>query len=31
MYTTELKAIIYQLPKYEKDPTKNGREIAERR
>ena len=30
MYTTEVQIIIYQLAKYEKDPMKNGREIAER-
>ena len=31
MYTALLQVIIYQLAKYEKDPIKNGREIAERR
>ena len=31
MYTAEQQVIIYQLAKYEKDPMKNGREIAERR
>ena len=31
MYTTVLHVIIYQLTKYETDPIKNDREIAERR
>ena len=31
MYTAILQVIIYQLAKYERDPMKNGREIAERR
>ena len=31
MYTAVLQVIIYQLAKYERDPMKNGREIAERR
>ena len=31
MYTALLQVIIYQLAKYERDPMKNGREIAERR
>ena len=31
MYTAVLQVIIYQLAKYEKDPMKNDREIAERR
>ena len=31
MYTAEVQVIIYQLAKYQKDPMKNGREIAERR
>ena len=31
MYTAFLHVIIYQLAKYEKDPMKNGREIAERK
>ena len=31
MYTALLQVIIYQLAEYEKDPIKNGREIAERR
>ena len=31
MYTAEQQVFIYQLAKYEKDPMKNGREIAERR
>ena len=31
MYTALLQVIIYQLAKYEIDPIKNGREIAERR
>ena len=30
MYTALLQVIIYQLVKYERDPIKNGREIAER-
>ena len=30
MYTAVLQVIIYQLTKYERDPMKNGREIAER-
>ena len=31
MYTALLQVIIYQLAKYDRDPIKNGREIAERR
>ena len=31
MYTALLPVIIYQLAKYERDPMKNDREIAERR
>ena len=31
MYTAVLQVIIYQLAKYERDPMKNGREIAERK
>ena len=31
MYTAEQQVFIYQLAKYEKDPIKNCREIAERR
>ena len=30
MYTALLPVIIYQLTKYERDPMKNDREIAER-
>ena len=30
MYTALLQVIIYQLAKYERDPMKNVREIAER-
>ena len=30
MYTAFLQVIIYQLAKYERDPMKNDREIAER-
>ena len=30
MYTAVLQVIIYQPVKYERDPMKNGREIAER-
>ena len=30
MYTAILQDIIYQLAKYERDPMKNGRDIAER-
>ena len=30
MYTAILQVIIYQLAKYERDPMKNDREIAER-
>ena len=31
MYTAVLQVTTYQLAKYEKDPMKNGREIAELR
>ena len=31
MYTAILQVSIYQLAKYERDPMKNSREIAERR
>ena len=31
MYTALLQVIIYQLAKYDKDPIKNDRKIAERR